>query len=348
MSYLYKVSGDPNRKFNPVGWCTEMAGANLAGLKEVFGEAVTKRIKTCEFHFRDHRNKNARRLDAKSATKFKTLWDNLLLSATEDAYESSQAELDRFIPAKEERGFLSTWVSQWHQRRGFIFRAFAPSDAPKTNQAEVIHARWVNKDCTNLSNNSTANAPCGSFIQATPSSSGGLSAAYNAPIGSFLHSTTAATSSFPSISFSNSPYSPPQPGPVALHQIARITKQGDFIHSPRNGPVGYLTQSMPSGSSISPFGALQQWFALQHQTTPVVPRHADGTFATWHSGMSPHKYEVVVLKLSVKNYYGCGSSFVDKYRRALFNLVVKHVDRKRRTVPGNWYTVGTFQIPITT
>ena len=44
--------------------------------------------------------------------------------------------------------------------------------------------------------------------------------------------------------------------------------------------------------------------------------------------MSPHKYEVLVLKLSVKNYYGCGSLFVDKYRRALFNLVVKHRQEK--------------------
>ena len=43
--------------------------------------------------------------------------------------------------------------------------------------------------------------------------------------------------------------------------------------------------------------------------------------------MLPHKNEVVVLKASVKNCYGCGSSFVDKYRRAQFNLVIEHVDR---------------------
>ena len=103
-----------------------------------------------------------------------------------------------------------------------------------------------------MSNISTANAPCGSFFQATPSSSGWLFVAYNAPIGSFLHSTTATTPSFPSISFSNSPYGPPLPGLVAWHKIAGITQQGDFSHSSCNSLVGYLTQSMPCGSSILP------------------------------------------------------------------------------------------------
>ena len=121
-------------------------------------------------------------------------------------------------------------------------------------------------------------------------------------------------------------------------------QQSDFIHSSCNSLVGYLTQSMPRGSSILPLGALHQGFALQHQTTSVVPQHADGTFATWHSGMLPHKYEVVVLKPAVKNCYGCGSSFVDIYRRALFNLVVKQVNRR---VTGKDDTVGTFPIPIT-
>ena len=78
---LRKVSGDGNCKFNPIVWCTDMAGANLAGLTEVFGETVNDRVKTCEFHFKDHRNKNARKLD--SAAEFKTLCDNLSLSARE-------------------------------------------------------------------------------------------------------------------------------------------------------------------------------------------------------------------------------------------------------------------------
>lgn len=62
-----------------------MAGANLAELTEVFGETITDQIKTCEFHFKDHHNKNARKLDSDSAAEFKSLCDSLLLSTTEAA-----------------------------------------------------------------------------------------------------------------------------------------------------------------------------------------------------------------------------------------------------------------------
>ncbi|CAH3114754.1 unnamed protein product, partial [Pocillopora meandrina] len=80
------VSCDGNYTFNPVGWCADMAGANLAGFTEVFGETVNVRIKACEFPFKDHRNKNARKLDA-----------DIAADATEAAYyESSKAEIEEF------------------------------------------------------------------------------------------------------------------------------------------------------------------------------------------------------------------------------------------------------------
>jgi len=87
---------------------------------------------------------------------------------------------------------------------------------------------------------------------------------------------------------------------------------------------------MPSeSSSFSPYGAPQQGLAF-HQTVPVAPQHLLGTIATWHSGMSPQKYKVVVLKPCIKNCYGCGSLFAEKYRSSPYNLVVKHIYRKVR------------------
>ena len=43
---LRKVSSDENETFDPIGWCTDLAGANLAGLCSVYGEAIKSRIKT--------------------------------------------------------------------------------------------------------------------------------------------------------------------------------------------------------------------------------------------------------------------------------------------------------------
>ena len=60
--------------------------------------------------------------------------------------------LNAFINADPDRDFLKTWISWWNDRRGFIFCAFAPTtNAPRMNQAEVIHAGWAHRDQPKLS-----------------------------------------------------------------------------------------------------------------------------------------------------------------------------------------------------
>ena len=59
--------------------------------------------------------------------------------------------LDSFISAREEHSFLTSWLSWWHDTRGFIFRAFAPNSGPQMNQAEVIHAGWGHCNNANIS-----------------------------------------------------------------------------------------------------------------------------------------------------------------------------------------------------
>ena len=125
-----------------------MAGANFAALITVFGEEAASRIKSCEFHFKDQRNKKAQRLDNENSGRFKELCNLLLTSETEDGYAKSKAAMDAFIEESEDYAFLKTWVSWWHDRRGFICRAFAPKDAPEMNKAEVIHAGWAHREFT--------------------------------------------------------------------------------------------------------------------------------------------------------------------------------------------------------
>lgn len=67
------------------------------------------------------------------------------------AYDSAKKEMDNFVKDKEDRKPLEQWVSWWYARRGYIFRAFAPKDAPQMNQAEVIHAGWAHRDRSKLS-----------------------------------------------------------------------------------------------------------------------------------------------------------------------------------------------------
>ena len=52
---LKKESGGSSYTFNPCRWITDMAGANMEGIKSVFGTSAVDCIKTCEFHFKDCR-----------------------------------------------------------------------------------------------------------------------------------------------------------------------------------------------------------------------------------------------------------------------------------------------------
>jgi len=74
---LQKVKRDQNFKFRPIGWCSDMAGPNMAAISAVFGKEAIQYIKTCEFHFKDHRNRKARKLDEDSSECFKSLCDDL-------------------------------------------------------------------------------------------------------------------------------------------------------------------------------------------------------------------------------------------------------------------------------
>ena len=70
---LVKVSKDKTRKFDPIGWCT-----NMAGTFNVFGEEVRSCIKSGEFHFKEHRNKMAKKLDSESSEVFRSFCNRLL------------------------------------------------------------------------------------------------------------------------------------------------------------------------------------------------------------------------------------------------------------------------------
>ena len=62
-------------------------------------------------------------------------------------------------------------------------------------------------------------------------------------------------------------------------------------------------------------------------STMQLPSTSTSTSPIWHSGMSPHDYELIPLPTNVRKCYGCGNDFVDKYRNHPYDIIVKHVDR---------------------
>ena len=149
---LQKVSGKKDYLFNPCGWITDMARGNMEGLKRVFGAAVLERVRTCEFHFKECRNRQSRKFNHEVRGRFKTLCNSLFEAQSTTAYEKAKDDLDNFIAESPERSSLKSWLEWWDKRRAFIFPAFQHvSEGPKMNLAEVVHASWDKRDNMNMS-----------------------------------------------------------------------------------------------------------------------------------------------------------------------------------------------------
>ena len=93
----------------------------------------------------------ARKLGQEAGEYFKELCQKLFTCSLKETYLEVKKSLEEFINENSERQSLSSWLSWWENRRTFIFGAFAPTNAPRMNQAEVIHAGWAHKNPSNLS-----------------------------------------------------------------------------------------------------------------------------------------------------------------------------------------------------
>ena len=85
-------------------------------------------------------NKNITR-----TTKFTSCPNALLECKTPECYNALKELLLKLMSGETEESQLKSWFKWWDSRRGFIFRAFAPS-GPHMNQAKSIHGGWAKKD----------------------------------------------------------------------------------------------------------------------------------------------------------------------------------------------------------
>ena len=402
---LGKVTSTTN-VFNPSGWSTDMAGANLVGIKNVFGADALKRVKTCEFHFKQNRNKRARELDEESSQEFKDMCEALLVAQTVNGYAAAMGNLTKFINEKPERKHLETWLEWWNERREFIFNAFTVADGPKMNQAEVVHASWANRDRNNLSlldvaymdirdnvlleanleaykkgETSSGRGPsfaqrnyrreldqatrygreieelgAGNTVDGTSghrppektrkkgkskkSASSSVSSSQSNPGSTKTTSETtqSATRSNPSETLNLNDTLHIQPGNVPL-QTTSLASSFPFptvssseilrpnycpplhFHNFHNDPIMMRMNSI-NNSTVNYGTTFSQLSTMQ------LPSTSTSTSPIWHSGMSPHDYELIPLPTNVRKCYGCGNEFVDKYRSHPYDIIVKHVDRR--------------------
>ena len=133
--------------FNPLGWSTDNSGAISSGIKEVFGSGVLLRVKSCEFHYIVIIviKKSNKFNSEETKEKFQTLAMALLEATTVNRYKKARKNIADFISLEDDSLSLKEWLEWYHVRQHFIFRTFAQNNGPRMNQAETIHAVWVNR-----------------------------------------------------------------------------------------------------------------------------------------------------------------------------------------------------------
>ena len=150
---LEQFTGKKGYKFNPKGRAVDEHGGNWAAIKAVYGEcAVRDKTVGCKFHFKQSVVRHARHLKSfKTQQKFKILADKLMTSATPKCYKEAYDNLRGFMEVKpKKRGFLSTWLQWWNDRKGHFARAFKPVDAARVNMSEAYHSSYATTGSTGL------------------------------------------------------------------------------------------------------------------------------------------------------------------------------------------------------
>ena len=301
-----------------------MAGANMAGIVDVFGDDSKQRIKSCEFHFKDHCNKMSKKLDPESSEVFMTLCNSLLESTTSSAYDDAKCKMDDFVKEKEERKFLASWISWWNDRRGFIFQAFAPKAAPQMNQAEVIHAGWAHRDLPNLSLLDACQADVRDAVTLDVeitaykhgAASGGAGPSYcerqqKKHTEQLKRAKKLGKDMFPKLERIDSKSTQNRKSTTKKEATKQKKKPGKYNSRKSNNSCSRVNQSIQHAFSTCPSPKYGVQFSsslgLEH-TLFIIPD------ANNHSGMSLHPYELVPLPPRAQKCYGCGNMFTDEYR----------------------------------
>ena len=117
--------------------------------------------------------------------------------------------------------------------------------------------------------------------------------------------------------------------PNLLFAPTTLPSQNPFLRNSLN----FLGQSsLPNPQQ--PQSAFYSSFSNQNYPWPTpIPQPPQFTEwnqqnVEWHSGQSPHAYEIVLLQPNVKKCYGCGAEFADKFRHSPNNIIVKHLDKR--------------------
>ena len=128
--------GDPAYKFNPSIVMCDEAGANIQGLKEVFGPDFVDRIATCQWHFKQCAWRQLQHIDDGDRNTFIEMVHKICSAMTVHEYRLAARCLEEIC----RRNKTLRWYNWWKVRRYHLVPAFRGFGWTGTNWAEIGHS----------------------------------------------------------------------------------------------------------------------------------------------------------------------------------------------------------------
>ena len=137
---LQRITQKEDYMFNPKNIMMDEAGANFAGVKNVFGQKfVDEKCITCQWHFLTNMHEHKHEIEEKFRDEFLNLAQQLCTRKTVPEFDLIYAEMVEIVEKSPDAGgFL-----EWHYvRRIRTFPAFREALHSGANIAEIGNAQW--------------------------------------------------------------------------------------------------------------------------------------------------------------------------------------------------------------
>ena len=133
---LANFVGDPNYKFNPSMICMDEAGANLQGLRRVFGDAFMVRVVSCQWHFKECAKRQLKNINVNDQATFWHLVGKICTAQTFAEYKKYSDALEHIC----KKNNCIRWYNWWKVRRYHLVPALRGFGWTGSNWAEIGHS----------------------------------------------------------------------------------------------------------------------------------------------------------------------------------------------------------------
>ena len=133
---LAEVVGEKGYKFNPSMICVDEVGANLQGLRKIYGDEFMERVVTCQFHFKQCARRQLKNIDENDHSTFMHLVTKICSAQTVAEYKKYSDGLEHICVKNN----CVRWYNWWKVRRYHLVPALRGFSWTGSNWAEIGHS----------------------------------------------------------------------------------------------------------------------------------------------------------------------------------------------------------------